>query len=566
MIAIPVALLLIFILLHFAFKSIKEAIMVYTAIPLSAVGGVFLLWLRDMPFSISAGVGFIALFGIAVLNGIVLIEHYKSLKAKGMTNVNERIIKGSSERLRPVLLTAAAAALGFFPMAFSTNVGAEVQRPLATVVIGGLFTATLLTLIVLPVLYSIFDKPLKIKKMKKPVSTLIILLSIGLLWPAYSYSQTEDLKLSTAINSALINNQNYQSKISLTKESKALVSTAVDFGKTEIYYSVDENNQAEQGLPLHVMGVQQSFAYPGVYSAQKKALQKSHEASEASLNISKNRLIKNVSSSYYMIVYYQNKLAAYKFLDSLYTRFSNAAGKKLKAGEGNYLEKLTAESKKQEIHTKRLQIEKELEIAYQELYKLMGVSSGGRVAIKKMEPLAYKDQSITANPFLIKAQKEKEASLFMYKTESRKLIPDLKLEYFTGKTTVSNAKWYSGFTVGLAIPLWFGPQKSRAKATGLMYQAAQQQENYQQKALETKKNQLKQKLEKYLEAIRYYQTNGKALSKTLFWTADKSFMAGEINYFQFIQSMKAATDIRLNYLDNLQQYNQTVLELQYIEL
>ncbi len=146
------------------------------------------------------------------------------------------------------------------------------------------------------------------------------------------------------------------------------------------------------------------------------------------------------------------------------------------------------------------------------------------------------------------------------------MIPDLKLEYFTGKTTVSNTKWYSGFTVGLAIPLWFGPQKSRAKATGLIYQAAQQKESYQQKALETKKNQLKQKLDKYLEAVRYYQKSGKTLSKTLLRTADKSFMAGEINYFQFIQSMKAATDIRLNYINNMQQYNQTVLELQYIEL
>jgi len=569
-IAIPVALLLIFILLHFAFQSFKEAIMVYTAIPLSAVGGIFLLWLRDMPFSISAGVGFIALFGIAVLNGIVLIEHYKSLKAKGIADVNERIIKGSSERLRPVLLTAAAAALGFFPMAFSTNVGAEVQRPLATVVIGGLFTATLLTMIVLPVLYSIFDKPLKIKKkmkkMKNPLSVLFVLSGMLLLWPDTSYGQLENLKLSTAINSALVHNQNYQSKVSLTKESKVLVSTAVDLGKTEIYYSVDKNNQAEQGLPLHIMGIRQSVAYPGVYVAQKKAFQKSYEAQEAVLNIYKNKLIKNISITYYQIVYYQNKLAAYRYLDSLYTRFSVAAAKKLKAGEGNYLEKLTAQSKKQEIHTKRLQLEKEREIAYQELYKLMGVAISGRITTKTTEPLAYKEPNIATNPFLIKARKEKEASMFQYKTEKRKLVPDLKLEYFTGKTTVTNAKWYSGFTVGVAIPLWFGPQKARAKATGFVVQAAQQQENFQQKALENKKNQLKQKLEKYLEAIRYFKSNGKVLSQTLFLTADKSFMAGEINYFQFIQSVKAATDIRLNYLDNVQQYNQTVLELKYIEL
>ncbi len=158
MVAVPIALILIFFLLYFAFQSVKEALMIYSAIPLSAVGGVLFLYIRDLPFSISAGVGFIALFGIAVLNGIVLIEQFKELKHEGITNINKRIIMGTQLRLRPVLLTAAAAALGFLPMAISTNAGAEVQRPLATVVIGGLITATLLTLVVLPVLYAMFDK------------------------------------------------------------------------------------------------------------------------------------------------------------------------------------------------------------------------------------------------------------------------------------------------------------------------------------------------------------------------------------------------------------------------
>ncbi len=160
MIAVPVALCLIFILLYFAFGSMRETMLVFTAIPLSAVGGVLLLWMRGMPFSISAGVGFIALFGIAVLNGIVLVEHLKELKHRGMKNVDELILKGTTDRLRPVTLTAAAAALGFLPMAISSSAGAEVQRPLATVVIGGLFTATLLTMVVLPILFKMFDKNL----------------------------------------------------------------------------------------------------------------------------------------------------------------------------------------------------------------------------------------------------------------------------------------------------------------------------------------------------------------------------------------------------------------------
>jgi cobalt-zinc-cadmium resistance protein CzcA len=163
MFAVPVALLLIFIFLHFAFKSFKDAIMIYTAIPLSIVGGVALLWIRGMPFSVSAGVGFIALFGIAVLNGIVLIEHFRELRQEGTMDMRELILKGTRNRLRPVLLTAGAAAMGFLPMAISTGAGAEVQRPLATVVIGGLVTSTMLTLVALPLMYEIFNNVKSIK-------------------------------------------------------------------------------------------------------------------------------------------------------------------------------------------------------------------------------------------------------------------------------------------------------------------------------------------------------------------------------------------------------------------
>ncbi len=168
MVAVPVSLALIFVMLYFAFRSFKEAALIFTAIPLAAVGGVIFLYLRGLPFSISAGIGFIALFGIAVLNGIVLIEYFKELKNKGINDMDTLIFKGTKDRMRPVLLTAMAAAMGFLPMAISTNAGAEVQRPLATVVIGGLITSTVLTLIVLPVLYSIFHSVRKGRNVTKP--------------------------------------------------------------------------------------------------------------------------------------------------------------------------------------------------------------------------------------------------------------------------------------------------------------------------------------------------------------------------------------------------------------
>ena len=156
-VALPIALGLILVLLYFTFNSIKHSLLIFTAIPFSAIGGVFALWLRNMPFSISAGIGFIALFGIAVLNGIVLISYFNQLKTEGITNPLQRVLIGTKTRLRPVLMTAAVASLGFLPMALSTSGGAEVQKPLATVVIGGLLSATLLTLIVLPILYLLVE-------------------------------------------------------------------------------------------------------------------------------------------------------------------------------------------------------------------------------------------------------------------------------------------------------------------------------------------------------------------------------------------------------------------------
>ncbi len=164
LVAVPVSLILIFILLYFAFKSVKHALLIYTAIPLSAIGGILLLAARGMPFSVSAGVGFIALFGIAVLNGIVLIAEFNRLRKDGITDLRRIVLMGTKIRLRPVLMTAFVASLGFLPMALSNGAGAEVQRPLATVVIGGLMIATLLTLVVLPILYVMFEKGFSFKK------------------------------------------------------------------------------------------------------------------------------------------------------------------------------------------------------------------------------------------------------------------------------------------------------------------------------------------------------------------------------------------------------------------
>ena len=156
-VVVPTALVLIFILIFLAFGSLRQALLVYSGIPLAVTGGVFALWLREMPFSITAAVGFIALSGVAVLNGLVMITYFNQLREEGKS-VRESVLEGSLTRLRPVLMTALVASLGFVPMAIATGAGAEVQRPLATVVIGGILSSTLLTLVLLPVLYAWFEK------------------------------------------------------------------------------------------------------------------------------------------------------------------------------------------------------------------------------------------------------------------------------------------------------------------------------------------------------------------------------------------------------------------------
>jgi cobalt-zinc-cadmium resistance protein CzcA len=155
-IVVPVALALIFTLLFMTFGSVKQALLIFTGVPLAVTGGIIALWLRGMPFSISAGIGFIALSGVAVLNGVVMVSALNRLRDEGMS-VLDAVMAGAQQRLRPVLMTALVAALGFVPMALNTGIGAEVQRPLATVVIGGIISATLLTLVVLPILYTWFN-------------------------------------------------------------------------------------------------------------------------------------------------------------------------------------------------------------------------------------------------------------------------------------------------------------------------------------------------------------------------------------------------------------------------
>ncbi|MGB4773939.1 MAG: CusA/CzcA family heavy metal efflux RND transporter, partial [Daejeonella sp.] len=266
-IAVPVALALIFLLLYFTFGSMKEAALIFTAIPMSAIGGVFALLIRGMPFSISAGVGFIALFGVAVLNGIVLISTFNQLEKDGIKDIIQRVIEGTKIRLRPVLMTASVAALGFIPMALSTGAGAEVQKPLATVVIGGLITATFLTLVVLPLLYIIFSSKRKIK-VKPIVTTVVIAFAICLSNNVQAQQPvTKRVSSSEAITLAK-NNLQYEVNNQQVNKGKAQIKTATALPKTGVF-AENEDLRPSDNTGILKIGVSQSVAWPGLYKAQK---------------------------------------------------------------------------------------------------------------------------------------------------------------------------------------------------------------------------------------------------------------------------------------------------------
>lgn len=563
LIAVPVALLLIFFLLYFAFNSVKEALMIYSAIPLAAVGGVLLLWLRDMPFSISAGVGFIALFGIAVLNGIVLIEHFKELKKEGMEDKNELIIKGTKDRLRAVLLTAAAAALGFLPMAISTSAGAEIQRPLATVVIGGLVTATVLTLIVLPILFSIFDSDKKKRKSRSKRKTLpltIILVLLGFSGMAQEKPKTlEELQQMAYENNAGLKAFEHQKN-----EADALIGSAFGFDKTHIFYSYDANNIAPNNLPLDIVGVAQDFLFPTVYFAQRKLNQQQVEVQNSQYEVQKQKIAGMVASAYFQFQFQQQREAVYRKLDSLYQNFAQAAQRRFELGETNYLEKITARAKQRKLQTDYKQSSEDVQIALEKLKTVVQSKDSLNLEtfpLKKLEVIL----SSEGHPELDYYQNRSNFFQAKRSLERQQLLPDISLSYSLGSNSTLNENMYA-YQVGLKIPLLFGGHASKIKASKIAVDISKQQTEDFKIHLDSKKTQLLKELSKYEEALQYYEEEGKSLSEEILKTADGSFKNGEIDFFQYLQSLENVYEIELQFLENLHNYNQTVLAINYLTL
>ena len=580
-IAVPLALLLIFILLYFTFGSIKQGVLIFTAIPLSAIGGVLALWFRDMPFSISAGVGFIALFGVAVLNGIVLIAEFNRLKKEGVSDIFQRIYQGTKTRLRPVILTASVASLGFLPMAISQTSGAEVQRPLATVVIGGLITATFLTLVVLPILYYYSENKLKMKPNKIALVMLMAFLGSVYTMNAQTASDVKVYQsIDEVIETALKNNPNIKVSRLQTDQQQALKGSSFDLPKTDFSLDYGQTNSIADNDTR--FNVSQKFAFPTLYNSQNKLAKTKIEASELNEAVLENELISQVKSTYYELWYLKSKQTVLQKQDSIYERFAYAANLRYKTGESNALEQATANVELADIQIMILENASALKNHKLQLQNLINSNSLVDINVENLEvktsilPGIKDSTAIANNPTLAFYHKQIELAENEKSVAVSKMLPDITLGYFnqsfigngetaSGTPTVfDSGDRFTGVQFGLSIPIWFKPHTAKIKAAKI-----QKMENEAQ--LEAVKNKIQTQLETLWETLQTEQTNlesykNNALpqAELLLKNSQRGFQEGEVGYIEYTQGLNRALTIQVKYLDFVNKYNQTLIKIEQL--
>jgi cobalt-zinc-cadmium resistance protein CzcA len=573
MIAVPIALFLIFILLYFAFGSVKQGLLIYSAIPLSAIGGIFFLAMRGMPFSISAGVGFIALFGIAVLNGIVLIAEFNRLKKEGMKNKKRIVLMGTKVRLRPVLMTAFVASFGFLPMALSTGAGAEVQRPLATVVIGGLMIATFLTLFVLPVLYLLFENinPKKIKlKIKTKVGAVIFLvLMTNLFYSHNSYAQTP-ITLSAAIDTAIANNLSLKNEKLNAEYHQKLLKSSTTIPFTTVFGEVGQINSAYTDTKF---GISQSINFPTVYSRQKSLLKEEFSGSEIAITVKEVEIKKMISDIFNLLSYLIEKKLLLLRTDSLYTEFLTKANLRFEKGENNILEKATAENQQGQIAIQLKQLEQDIIIVQMQFQLALKTNTLYIPSTQKFKKeIVFEDLTGLEHPKMKFLQQQKQIAFANTQFQKSKLLPDLIFGY--NNTSIrgtgadnnyySSSKRFHAMQIGVGIPIFNGAQKSIINASKIKELIAENNYEIGLQTLNTEKKTALLEYQKYLQTAKWYENKGLKSAEIISSTATKQFVNGEINYLDWVVLMNQSVTIQSQYIDVIKNLNETINQISYL--
>ncbi|MCB9252983.1 MAG: CusA/CzcA family heavy metal efflux RND transporter [Flavobacteriales bacterium] len=564
---VPLALALIFMLVFFAIKSLKQTLMIYVAIPFAAVGGVFSLFFRDMPFSISAGVGFIVLFGVAVLNGLVLISGFNELKEEGKLQINEIIKKGSIRRIRPILLTASTDILGFLPMAISTSAGAEVQRPLATVVIGGMLTSTLLTLIVLPILYKFVESKKNDRRLPRigKVGLPAIFIITLFLFSGRVEAQDSPITLQQAIERA---NEKYPSIKAASLEvdkQKALKATAYELGTTSIYTGKEEVSNNSLGIQNKI-GIEQSnidvfgiFAKSNLYNAK-------NQQAMSGMNLAEYELARDVSLAWYNAVFAKKQWLLFKQLDTLYAAFQKAAELRYKTQATSKIEYLSAAAKYKELQVNIKKAESRYLATLQLLNQYLLYPKAVDVNIQNLEGHVFNNSSesdsLDGSPLLNYYSTGVDVAELAWKAEKSNILPKFSLGYKV-QAVDGNSGFY-GWEAGISVPLVFFSQSGKNKASKIDFQIVGQQYEQAQLELSAVYNQQISRLNALSQVIDYYQTEALPLADEQIEASKLAYRLGNIDYIQFIQNVEAAIDTKQGFLMQQAEYFELSAQLKYL--
>ena len=592
-VVVPIALALIFLLLYFALGSFSQSIMIYMAVPLAAIGGIFALAIRGMPFSISAGVGFIVLFGVAVLNGLVLISRLNSLKEEGVMDIQERILTGTQERIRPILLTALAAIMGFFPMALSHGAGASVQRPLATVVIGGLITATLLTLIVVPILYTFVEKMKKSdngKSEKVAVSPtlIVVLLSLGLTAiPASTSAQTQDsleqgspqqdslmveqgftpISLQDAVERAKANYPKLKAAQLEIENQQALKKTAWDLGTTNIFTGGEElpdSPNGDEGI-YTTIGVQQQNIDVFSIGAKNKVQNKKIALSETALDLTSLQVEREVSKAWGNVYTFKRKYQLYVELDSIFSDFERAARIRYETEASSKLEYLAATNQARQVSLQKLQVYRDYLGNLQKLNLWLVSDTPYTVADASVDeidaPVMQRKDSITNHPMLQYYKRQIDVADAEHNLSTKAFFPKFNAQY--GRQKIAGQDGFFNFQVGISIPLFFGPELGQAQSARIQTQIAEQNFREKQLQVNSKYQDLQQGYLKWLESWQYYEQEALPLAKEQRDGAVFAYKEGGIGYTTFLQTVRDAIGIQSRSWDALNNYLQSKYELEF---
>lgn len=572
-VAVPISLLLILALLYFAFQSLSESLLIFSAIPLAAIGGVLALSLRSMPFSISAGVGFIALFGIAVLNGIVLLTEFNRLQKGGVEGVRERIRQGTATRLRPVLMTASVASLGFLPMAISNGAGAEVQRPLATVVIGGLITATLLTLVVLPCLYLLLHK---IRKsgwhFKGRSQNTVLLVVLPALMMSSVQAQERTISLEAAIDTALSQNLSLQASRLNTGSLRSLERSAWDLPFATLQGEWGKINSSANDTRLTFI---QSSAFPVVYKRQRIVYEAQTHGSALNEAVIRTRVKKEVVQLYYEMLLMRQRKALLQRADSLYSAVAQRQAERFRAGENNIVEKTSAETQSLQVKDQLQQLEADFRIMQTGFSYLLNSPAlfvpapvSPKITLIKLPDTAAVSQFPVVQ---LKKQQQLLAQREIQLYKARKL-PFATLGYtnqsFTGYQNVNGTDKYFGASsrfssiiAGLGIPLFAGAVSARLASGRLRYTALQAEYEDTLKWQQSQLTELILRYRKNAATLAYFENTALNQAAILSRNATLQYEGGAIGFLEWTVLMNQAISLQAEYIRAVGEWNKTVSEL-----